>query len=129
MTVNDFRPITLLNCCLKLITQILANRLQKIILKIVHRNQYGFLRGRYIHHCLAWAFEYIHQCQTSKREIVLLKLDFAKAFDTIQHPAMLQIMKHMGFPTQWLNWMEHIFSSGKSSVLLNRVPGRQFLYI
>lgn len=37
-TVIDYRPITLLNCCLKLITKILANRLQKIILKIVHRN-------------------------------------------------------------------------------------------
>ena len=53
VTVNDFRPITLLNCCLKLITKILANRLQKIILQIVHRNQYGFLRGRSIHDCLA----------------------------------------------------------------------------
>lgn len=33
-TVNDFHPITLLNCCLKVITKLLANRLQKIILKI-----------------------------------------------------------------------------------------------
>ena len=37
-TVNDFRPITLLNCCLEVITKLLANRLQKIILKIIHRN-------------------------------------------------------------------------------------------
>ena len=55
-TVNDFRPITLLNCCLKLTTKILANRLQRVILKIVHNNQYGFLKGRSIHDCLAWAF-------------------------------------------------------------------------
>lgn len=62
-TVNDFRPITLLNCCLKMITKILANRLQRIILQIVHKNQYGFLRRRSIHDCLAWAFEYVHQWQ------------------------------------------------------------------
>ena len=43
-TINDFWPITLLNCCLKLITKLLANRLQKIILQIVHRNQYGSLK-------------------------------------------------------------------------------------
>ena len=61
-SVNDFRPITLLNCCLKVITKLLANRLQKLILKIVHRNQYAFLKGRSIQDCLAWAFEYIYQC-------------------------------------------------------------------
>ena len=117
-TVNDFRPITLLNCWLKLITKLLANRLQKIILQIVHRNQYGFLHGRSIHDCLAWAFEYIHQCQASQNEIILLKLDFAKAFDTIQHSAMLHIMKKVGFNDKWLQWIQCLLTSGKSSILL-----------
>jgi hypothetical protein len=43
--VNDYRPITLLNCVLKLVTELLADRLQKVVLKIVHKNQYGFLKG------------------------------------------------------------------------------------
>ena len=110
-----------------MITKHLANRLQKIILKLVHRNQYSFIKRRTIQDCLAWAFEYIHQFQTSKQKIVLLKLDFAKAFDTIQHGAMLQIMKHMGFNDKWLSWIKNIFSTRKSLVLLNGVLGRQFI--
>ena len=39
----DFRPISLLNCTLKIITKLLANRLQKVILQLVHTNQYEFL--------------------------------------------------------------------------------------
>lgn len=34
--VNDYRPIALLNCCLKLITRLLANRLQCVILQLIH---------------------------------------------------------------------------------------------
>jgi hypothetical protein len=76
--------------------------------------------------CLAWAFEFLYQCETSRNEIILLRLDFAKVFDSIDHSAMLKIMKQMGFDARWLIWIDIIFSSGKSYVLLNGVPRRQF---
>jgi retron-type reverse transcriptase len=124
--INEYRPITLLNCVLKLLTKLLADRLQKVVLKIVHKNQYGFLKGRSIQDCLGWAFEFLHQCETSKQKIILLKLDFAKAFDTIDHSAMIKIMQQMGFDSKWIQWITLLFGSGKSFVLLNGVPGRQF---
>jgi hypothetical protein len=58
--INEYRPINLLNCVLKLLTKLLANRLQKVVLKIVHKNQYGFLKGRTIQDCLAWAMEFLY---------------------------------------------------------------------
>jgi len=36
INANDFRPISLLNCSIKIITKLLANRLQKVILNLVH---------------------------------------------------------------------------------------------
>lgn len=42
-SVNEFRPISLLNSSVKLVTKILANRLQPIITSLVHKNQYGFI--------------------------------------------------------------------------------------
>jgi hypothetical protein len=52
-TVNDFRPISLTNVCLKFLTKLVANRLQGRILECIHKNQYGFLRSRSIQDCLA----------------------------------------------------------------------------
>jgi hypothetical protein len=125
-SVNDYRPISLLNGNLKTLTKLLAERLQLVILKILHANQYGFIRSRSIQDCLPWSFEYIHQCHRSKREIIILKLDFAKAFNTVEHGAILTVMKHMGFHDKWLKWTTMTLSSETSQVLLNGVPGKQF---
>jgi hypothetical protein len=46
--VNDFRPISLLNCALKIITKLMANRLQGKIIPLIHTNQYGFIKSRTI---------------------------------------------------------------------------------
>jgi len=112
-TVNDFRPISLLNISLKLLTKIPADRLQNVILKLIHCNQYGFIRSCSIQDCLAWSFEYIHQCHHSRREAIILKLDFEKAFDTVEHSTILLMLQHLGFPDRWISWIHCILSLGR----------------
>jgi hypothetical protein len=124
--VNDFCPISLTNVCVKFLTKLAANHLQGKILGCIHKNQYGFLRNRSIQDCLAWSFEYLYLCQISKRPIVILKLDFAKAFDTIEHEVILKVMEFKGFNRKWINRAKTIMSSGTSSILLNGIPGKQF---
>jgi hypothetical protein len=125
--VNDFSPISLLNCIVKIITKLLGERLQAVTIPLVHQNQYGFIKSRTIQDCLTWTFEYIHQCQQSKEEIVINKLDFTKAFNTIEHNSIIMMMQHLGFNQKWTNWVSNILSSATTSVLLNEVLGKNLI--
>jgi hypothetical protein len=49
-----------------------------------------------------WSFEDKHLCHTSQKPTIILKLEFAKAFDIIEHEAILQFMEHKGFDKRWL---------------------------
>jgi hypothetical protein len=65
---------------------------------------------------------------TIKREIIILKLDFTKSFDTIEYSAILQMMKQYDFSDQWLRWTSTILESTITYILLNGVPGKPLVY-
>jgi hypothetical protein len=112
--VNDYRPISMLNSSLKLLTKLMATRLQSVIQSVVHLNQYGFIKGRTIQDCLTWAFQFVHIYHKSKIEIVILKLDFEKAFDMVEYEVVLSMLWHKGFSGKWITWVKNILTSGSS---------------
>jgi hypothetical protein len=60
--------------------------------------------------------------------MVLLKLDFEKTFDKVEHEVIVQVMEHKGFPNKWIQWIKGILGSATSSVLLNGTTGKVFHY-
>jgi hypothetical protein len=44
-----------------------------------------------------------------------------KAFDTIEHNAILAMHRQIGFPDNWISWVQAILNSGSSAILLNGI--------
>lgn len=54
-----------------------------------------------------------------QKEMVILKLDFEKAFDKFKHDLFFNILQHNGFGPKWLKWIKMIMDSGTSAILMN----------
>jgi hypothetical protein len=66
--VRDYSPISLLNTSVKMLAKLLANRIQRVITKLVHKNQYVSIKERSIQDCLACSFEYLFLCKKKTRK-------------------------------------------------------------
>lgn len=77
---------------------------------------------------MAGSFEYLHLYQKSRKELVILTLDFEKDLDIIEHWAMLNIMEKRGSGAKWIAWMKLSVSTGTSLVLLNGSLAKLFHY-
>ena len=62
-------------------------------------------------------------CHKSKKEIIIFKIDFVKAFDKVNYNAIIYMMRHFGFSDKWVRWVNMLLSTATTSVILNGVPG------
>lgn len=123
-TPGAFRPVSLQNCSIKSICKALTTRLQHQIAALIDTDQTGFLSGCSISESFVHATELVQTCFRRRAPCVVLKLDFAKAFDSVSWASLRRIMLARGFPVLWCDWMDDLFSSSRSAILLNGVPGK-----
>lgn len=75
-TMNKFTPISLLNCCFKIFTKVLTNRLVMNIGRLISEFQSAFVRGRYILESVVTAHEIVHAVHSSERQGLVFKIDY-----------------------------------------------------
>ena len=83
LEVNDFRPISLVGSVYKVIAKVLSERLRSVLPSLIGETQSAFVEGRQILDGALIANEAVQWLKKKKKEGVLLKLDFEKAYDTI----------------------------------------------
>lgn len=86
-SLAQFRPISLCNFSLKVITEDMANRLKGILQKVITPNQSAFVPGRLIQDNVLVAHEAFHYPKMRKKGVdgyIALKLDFQKAHDRVE---------------------------------------------
>jgi len=62
-----------------------------------------------------------------KKELLVFKVDFEKAYDSVDLRYLDAVMKNMNFPTLWRKWIFECVGTAKASVLVNGCPTDEFL--
>ena len=126
--IRDYRPISLIHSFGKLITKCLAKRLAGVLDSMVRPNQTTFIRGRCIHDNFQMVRLSCKAIHDKRAPCVLLKIDIAKAFDSVAWNFLLEVLAHLGFGRRWRDWISSILSTPSTKILLNGRPGKRICH-
>ena len=74
--LKNWIPITLLNCIYKIASGCIANRIKKVLDKIITKDQTGFIKGRYIEENIRLIYDILHYTEKLNITYMLLLIDF-----------------------------------------------------
>jgi hypothetical protein len=100
--VGEFRPISLIHSFAKIISKAMAARLAKPLPLLVDHNQSAFVQRRAIQDNFFMVKHSIQALHKKKIPSLMLKLDVAKAFDSVSWAFLFEVMQQRGFGTRWL---------------------------
>ncbi|KAL3676729.1 hypothetical protein R1sor_026677 [Riccia sorocarpa] len=100
--IKNWRPISLLNLSYKIIAKIMANRLRGFLPELIDLQQKGFVQGRSIADNVMVFKVRQERCCKSKQQILLVKLDFEKAYDRVGHEYLWDTMQAMNIDDKFI---------------------------
>ncbi|XP_028089573.1 uncharacterized protein LOC114289924 [Camellia sinensis] len=124
--LGDYRPISLVSSIYKVLAKVLSRRLKRVLPTVIGEVQFAFVCGKYILDGVLIANEVVDGWKRSKKKGIILKLDFEKAYDSINWEFLVSMMRNFGFGEQWISWMKTCISTAKISVLVNGAPTKEF---
>ncbi|GJW43867.1 RNA-directed DNA polymerase, eukaryota [Tanacetum coccineum] len=126
--VKDFRSISLIGSLYKIIAKILANRLVGVLGDIVNEVQSAFITERQILDGPFIFNEILQWSKTKKKQSLISKVDFEKAYDSVRWDFLNDILKKFGFGEKWCKWIQSCLRSSRGSILINGSPTEEFQF-
>jgi hypothetical protein len=117
-SLKNYRPITLMNVDIKILTKLLSIRLNLVLPTIIHDSQTA-VYGRVIGDNINLIRDLIDLSNKNEEEAALLFLDQEKAFDRVSHNVMLKTLNHFGFGPNFISWIEILYSNASTRVDIN----------
>ena len=118
--ISNYRPISLLNNIYKLFTKIITNRITRTLGENQPREQADFRKGFSTVDHLHAVNQLIEKCVEYKIPLVVVFVDYNKAFDSIEISDVLEALQEQGIEPVYINIFKHIYKQAKSFIRMHK---------
>uniref|UniRef100_A0A3B5PWS7 Reverse transcriptase domain-containing protein n=1 Tax=Xiphophorus maculatus TaxID=8083 RepID=A0A3B5PWS7_XIPMA len=118
--LKNWRPLTLLGVDIKILSKALFFRLKTVISNIIEKEQTCGIPGRKMTDSLALIRDTYTYCQERKLPLSILGIDLEKAFDSVNHRFLEEILRHFNFGSGFIKWIKILYNECSSVVVVNR---------
>uniref|UniRef100_A0A803JCB5 Reverse transcriptase domain-containing protein n=1 Tax=Xenopus tropicalis TaxID=8364 RepID=A0A803JCB5_XENTR len=115
---KHYRPISLLNLDLKILTSILSKRLAAQLPKLIHKDQVGFIPFRQAGDNIRKILNIIHQTKKAGTQMGILTLDIEKAFDSLDWDYLETVLQSIGIKGSFINILQTYYSTPTATLKL-----------
>ena len=122
--VGNFRPISLSNNIYLIIVKVLANRLRGLLGTLISPLRSAFVPRRQMSDSVVIVEEIIADWRRLGTAGFVWKVDFAKAYDSLDWRFLWKVLKHRGFLDAWIKWMKQCLSTTTFAVSNRGVRSR-----
>ena len=119
-------PIALLNVDRKLLSKILASRLENLLPILVKEDQTGFIKGRNSVTNVRRLLNAILAFKQKSINGLVLSLDAEKAFDRIEWSFLFHTLGKFGLGENFIKWVKIIYTRPQAAVLTNGLRSEYF---
>ena len=109
--LENWRPISLVNADSKLASKVISYRIKKVLPRIIHYNQPGFINGRFIGEVARSILDIVDHTESLKLSGILLFIDFEKAFDSIEWDFLYQSLEAFNFGPTLIRWIKTFYNN------------------
>jgi len=125
-SMNNYRGITLMSVAAKLYNRIILNRLYPHVNPLLRLNEAGFRRGMSCADQIHIIRRIIEGTKDKNLPLITTFVDFSKAFDSIDRPAMWHILSCYGVPEKVVQAIQSLYTNSVSSVRIGQERSKSF---
>ena len=98
MKVNSYCPISILPMISKIYEKLIHAKIMSFFTKnkTINKHQFGFQKGKSTEHAVLNIYASILKPLEKKEKACCIVLDFAEAFDTVNHEILLTKLRYYG---------------------------------